>query len=67
MPDEEKGTEMGELVEGEDLEFLEAVAAQHGIAVNQLAKRGIQKIFAQRTRPRPMPGTIQAFRRKEEK
>lgn len=65
MPDEEKGTEMGELVEGEDLELLEAVAAQRGITVSQLAKSGIQKIFAQRTRPRPMPGTIQAFRRRD--
>ncbi len=65
MPDEEKGTDIGELVEGEDLDFLEAVAAERGMTASQLAKRGIQKIFAQRTRPRPMPGTIQAFRRKD--
>ncbi|MEB0078041.1 hypothetical protein QN386_22360 [Pseudomonas sp. CCI3.2] len=61
MPDEEKGTEMEELVEGEDLELLEVVAAHRGISVSQLAKSGIQKIFAERTRPRPMPGIIQAF------
>ena len=65
MPDEEQGTEIGELAEGEDLELLEAVAASRGIPVEQLMKGGIQKIFAQRTRPRPMTGTIQAFRRKD--
>jgi hypothetical protein len=65
MPDEEQGTEIGELAEGENLELLEAIAAQRGITVSQLAKSGIQKIFAQRTRPRPMPGTIQAFRRRD--
>ncbi|NWC92651.1 MULTISPECIES: hypothetical protein [unclassified Pseudomonas] len=63
MPDEEKGTDIEELVEGGDLEFLEAVAAERGMTSCELAKRGIQKIFAQRTRPRPMPGAIQAFRR----
>jgi hypothetical protein len=65
MPDEEQGTDMDELVEGEDLNLLEAVAAERGITASELAKRGIQKIFAQRTRPRPMSGPIQAFRRKD--
>jgi len=65
MPDEEQGTEIGELVEGEDRDLLEAVAAERGITASELAKTGIQKIFAQRTRPRPMSGAIQAFRRKD--
>lgn len=61
MPIEDVGTDIGELAEGEDLEFLEAVAAEQGIPVDRLVKHGIQKIFAQRTRPRPMPGSVQAF------
>lgn len=65
MPDEEQGTDMEELAEGEDLNLLEAVAAEQGITASELAKHGIQKIFAQRTRPKPMPGTIQAFRRRD--
>ena len=64
MPIEDVGTDIGELAEGEDLDFLKLVAAERGVPVERLAKHGIQKIFAQRTRPRSMSGTIQAFRRK---
>ncbi|VVO85881.1 hypothetical protein PS870_02052 [Pseudomonas fluorescens] len=63
MPVEDTGTEIGELAEGEDLELLEAEAVKQGVPVGMLAKRGIQQIFAQRTRPKPMKGIVQAFRR----
>lgn len=52
-----------DLVGDEDLEFLKEIAAKSGVSIGEIAKEGIQEIITKRTRPRPMPGTIQAFRR----
>lgn len=63
MPDE-KGMELGELLDPEELRLLEAEAAKRGMTPAELAKLGIQQELTRRTRPRAMAGTIQAFRRK---
>jgi hypothetical protein len=63
MPDE-KGMELGELLDPEELELLEAEAAKRGMLPHELAKLGIQQELNRRTRPRAMTGTIQAFRKK---
>lgn len=64
MP-EEKGMELGELLDPEELRVLEAEAARRGMTPAELAKLGIQQELTRRTRPRAMSGTIQAFRRKD--
>lgn len=64
MPDE-KGMELGELLDPEELRMLEAEAARRGMTPAELAKLGIQQELTRRTRPRAMSGTIQAFRRKD--
>jgi len=63
MPDE-KGMELGELLDPEELRMLEAEAARRGMTPAELAKLGIQQELTRRTRPRAMSGTIQAFRKK---
>lgn len=63
MP-EEKGMELGELLDPEELKLLEAEAAKRGVTPVELAKLGIQQELTRRTRPRAMSGTIQAFRKK---
>jgi hypothetical protein len=63
MPDE-KGMELGELLDPEELKLLEAEAAKRGMSPEELAKLGIQQELTRRTRPRAMTGTIQAFRKK---
>jgi hypothetical protein len=55
---------VGELVDGDDLEFLKALAAERGMTLAELIKEGIQEVIARRTRPKPMKGPLQAFRRK---
>ncbi|KAF1004406.1 MAG: hypothetical protein GAK36_00075 [Pseudomonas sp.] len=55
---------VGELVNGDDLEFLRELAAEKQVTVQQLIKEGIQQVIATRTRPKPMKGAIQAFRRR---
>jgi hypothetical protein len=62
MPDE-KGMELGELLDPEELKLLEAEAAKRGMSPEELAKLGIQQELTRRTRPRAMTGTIQAFRK----
>lgn len=62
MPDE-KGMELGELLDPEELRMLEAEAARRGMTPVELAKLGIQQELTRRTRPRAMSGTIQAFRK----
>ncbi|WDH25016.1 hypothetical protein [Pseudomonas chlororaphis] len=64
MP-EEKGMELGELLDPEELKLLEAEAVKRGMTSVELAKLGIQQELTRRTRPRAMSGTIQAFRRKD--
>ena len=64
MPDE-KGMELGELLDPEELKLLEAEAAKRGMTPTELAKLGIQQELTRRTRPRAMTGTIQAFRKKK--
>ena len=56
---------VGELVDGEDLEFLKALAAERGVTIPELIKEGIQLVMRRRTRPKPMRGTLQAFRGKD--
>lgn len=63
MP-EERGMELGELLDPGELELLEAEAAKRGMTPSDLAKLGIQQELTRRTRPRAMSGTIQAFRRR---
>ncbi|UHC81688.1 hypothetical protein LS633_25315 [Pseudomonas sp. NIBR-H-19] len=63
MPDE-KGMELGELLDPEELRMLEAEAARRGMTPAELAKLGIQQELTRRTRPRAMSGTIQAFRKR---
>ena len=63
MPDE-KGMELGELLDPEELELLEAEAAKRGMSPEELAKHGMQQELRKRTRPSAMTGTIQAFRKK---
>ncbi|MGF6153996.1 hypothetical protein [Pseudomonas fluorescens] len=60
----DEGMELGDLVDREDLEVLEAEAAKRGMTAVELAKHVIQQEYARRTTPRTMSGTIQAFRRK---
>ncbi|WP_454843283.1 hypothetical protein [Pseudomonas gorinensis] len=64
MP-EEKGMELGELLDPDEIRLLEAEAARRGMTLAELAKLGIQQELTRRTRPRAMTGTIQAFRRKD--
>lgn len=64
MP-EEKGMELGELLDPDEIRLLEAEAAKRGMTPAELAKLGIQQELTRRTRPRAMTGTIQAFRRKD--
>jgi hypothetical protein len=64
MP-EEKGMELGELLDPDEIRLLEAEAAKRGMTPVELAKLGIQQELTKRTRPRAMSGTIQAFRRKD--
>lgn len=63
MP-EERGMELGELLDPEELKLLEAEAAKRGMTPVELAKLGIQQELTRRTKPRAMTGTIQAFRKK---
>jgi len=65
MSSNQEGMTVGELVDGDDLEFLRGLAEERQITVPQLIKEGIQQVIATRTRPKPMRGTIQAFRRKD--
>ncbi|MCF7536184.1 hypothetical protein [Pseudomonas petrae] len=64
MP-EEKGMDLGELLDPEEVKLLEAEAARRGMTPAELAKLGIQQELTRRTRPRAMSGTIQAFRGKD--
>jgi len=63
MPTSEREMTVGELVDGDDLEFLKVLAAERGVTVPELIKEGIQHVIAKRTRPKPMKGALQAFRR----
>ncbi|NMX64402.1 hypothetical protein HBO15_23620 [Pseudomonas sp. WS 5111] len=63
MP-EEKGMELGELLDPDEIRLLEAEAAKRGMNPAELAQLGIQQELTRRTRPRAMTGTIQAFRKK---
>lgn len=65
MPDEQKGMDLDELLDPDELRLLEAEAARRGMTPVELAKLGIQQELTRRTRPRAMSGTIQAFRRRE--
>lgn len=53
-----------ELLDGEDLEFLRELAAAQGKTPSELAKEGIQEVVDERTRPRPVRGVLQPFRKK---
>ncbi|WP_434672184.1 hypothetical protein [Pseudomonas sp. R1-15] len=64
MP-EEKGMDLWELLDPEEIQLLEAEAAKRGMTPIELAKLGIQQELTRRTRPKAMTGTIQAFRRKD--
>lgn len=64
MP-EEKGMDLGELLDPEEMQLLEAEAARRGMSPVELAKLGIQQELTRRTRPKAMTGVLQAFRRKD--
>ncbi|MFJ7312925.1 hypothetical protein ACIQVE_09165 [Pseudomonas sp. NPDC098747] len=63
MPEEQKGMELDELLDPDELRLLEAEAAKRGMTSAELAKLGIQQELTRRTRPKAMSGTIQAFRK----
>lgn len=65
MPEEQKGMDLDELLDPDELQLLIAEAAKRGMTPAELAKHGIQQELTRRTRPRAMSGTIQAFRRKD--
>lgn len=62
MPTSQREMTVGELVDGDDLDFLKALAAERGVSVPELIKEGIQEVIARRTKPKRMKGKIQAFR-----
>ncbi|PRB51196.1 hypothetical protein CQ009_13005 [Pseudomonas sp. MYb2] len=64
MPEEQKGMELDELLDPDELRLLEAEAAKRGMTSVELAKLGIQQELTRRTRPKAMSGTIQAFRKR---
>jgi hypothetical protein len=64
MPDE-KGMDLGELLDPEEMQLLEAEAARRGMSPAELAKLGIQQELTRRTRPKAMTGVLQAFRKKD--
>ncbi|WP_455806695.1 hypothetical protein [Pseudomonas fluorescens] len=64
MPEEQKGMELDELLDPDELRLLEAEAAKRGMTSAELAKLGIQQELTRRTRPKAMSGTIQAFRKR---
>jgi hypothetical protein len=65
MPENEIGFDLEELADGEELKILKAEAARRGITPQEMAKLGIQKKLTERTRPKAMTGTVQAFRRRD--
>ena len=65
MPEEQKGMDLDELLDPDELQLLMVEAAKRGMTPAELAKHGIQQELTRRTRPRVMSGTIQAFRRKD--
>lgn len=64
MPEEQKGMELDELLDPDELRLLEAEATKRGMTSVELAKLGIQQELTRRTRPKAMSGTIQAFRKR---
>lgn len=60
MPDE---LSLRQVVDDDDLEFLEKTAAVLGITAEQLAKQLIERRIVEKTKPKSMSGTIQAFRK----
>lgn len=65
MPSNQREMNVGELVEGDNLDFLKELAAGRGVTVPELIKEGIQEVISRRTRPKRMKGAVQAFRRRE--
>ena len=66
MPEIEEGMDLGDLIDAEDLEALEQEAKRRGLTLAEATKFGMQKKLTERTRPKSMSGTIQAFRRRIE-
>jgi len=62
MPETNCELSLRQIADDEDLQFLVEAAAQLGIPVEQLTKEAIEKHIADRTRPKTMKGTVQAFR-----
>ncbi|MDD1966972.1 hypothetical protein NPS29_16710 [Pseudomonas putida] len=65
MPEQEQGMDLGDLIDDEDLLVLEEEAKRRGLTLAETAKFGMQRKLRERTRPKSMTGTIQAFRRKD--
>lgn len=65
MPEKDEGMVLGELIDDADLLVLEQEAKRRGLTLAETAKIGMQRKLRERTRPKTMTGTIQAFRRKE--
>lgn len=66
MPEKEEGMDLGELIDVEDLKVLEEEADRRGLTLAETTKFGMQRKLTERTRPKSMSGTIQAFRRRIE-
>ena len=66
MPEIDEHMDLGDLIDDEDLKVLEEEAKRRGKTLAETAKFGMQKKLTERTRPKSMSGTIQAFRRRIE-
>lgn len=65
MSEQDSGLVIGDLLDGEELESFQKEAEFRGVSLEQLTKFAIQQEITDRTRPKTMSGTIQAFRRRE--
>lgn len=65
MSEQDSELVLGELLDEEELQAFQAEAEFRGMTLEQLAKKAIQQTITDRTRPRTMSGTIQAFHRRE--
>lgn len=62
MSEQDSGLVIGDLLDEEELEAFRKEAEFRGISLEELAKFAIQQAITDRTRPKTMSGTIQAFR-----
>jgi len=64
MSEQDSGLVIGDLLDEEELKAFQKEAEFRGLSLEQLAKFAIQQAITDRTRPKTMSGTIQAFRKR---